>query len=389
MDNKLKDLKEYEKKIREIKEILITNIVLVGQISSPTFFEGKRTNLILERMADFQVDECATDSYGNAIGIIRGTNSAKPPIFLVAHLDTFIETDTYHDYMVTKDAIKGPGVSDNSAAVGVMISFTEILKKLDLRFESDIVLIGPIHSLGKGNLQGIRSLLNTWSTPIRAAICLESVELGRLNYYSDGMIRCEVVCHISKTGVWETKFKPNAILIINEIINEILEMRLPQRPRSRVIVGKISGGYQHGKIAYEAKLGFEIQSKSDEMVEAIFNDIKDIIAGYSHEYGVELTINTISNIKATRLKYNHPLVKCVACIMEKLDIKPIAEPSESELSAFLSRGIPAVTLGITRGDNYHREDTKIEIEPMFKGIAQILGVMKAIDNGVCDEKHVA
>jgi len=28
----------------------------------------------------------------------------------------------------------------------------------------------------------------------------------------------------------------------------------------------------------------------------------------------------------------------------------------------------------------------MEIEPMFKGIAQIIGVLEAIDSGVCDEQ---
>jgi di/tripeptidase len=71
--------------------------------------------------------------------------------------------------------------------------------------------------------------------------------------------------------------------------------------------------------------------------------------------------------------------------MKKLDLTPVSEPSESELSIFLSRKIPAVTLGITRGENYHQKNARVEIEPMFKGIAQVVGVIKAIDNGVCDE----
>ncbi len=52
--------------------------------------------------------------------------------------------------------------------------------------------------------------------------------------------------------------------------------------------------------------------------------------------------------------------------MEKLDLEPISEHSESELSSFLARGIPAVTLGITHGDNIHQENAMIEIEPMYK-----------------------
>jgi len=261
----------------------------------------------------------------------------------------------------------------------------EIFRKLDLRFESDIVLAGVIQSLGRGNLRGIRHLLKTWDTPIRGAICLEGVELGRLNYYSEGMVRCEVECDIPTTLGRIQKFKPNAILILNEVINQILELRLPQRPRSRVIIGKISGGFKHGIIAYNAKLGFEIQSDSDKMVKSIYNDIKDIIDDISHQHEVEPKLKTISSLNAASLKYNHPLVKCAGAAIESLGLKPICEPSESELSIFLAHKIPAVTLGITRGKNIHLENSTMDIEPMYKGIAQIVGAIMVIDKGVCDE----
>ena len=274
---------------------------------------------------------------------------------------------------------------DNSVGIGVLVSLPDIFRKLNLRFESDIVLAGVIQSTGKGNLRGIRHLLKTWPTAIRGAVCIESVECGRLNYYSDGMIRCEIDCNISTTNGFEYKFKPNAILIIHEVINQIMLLRLPQKPRSRVIIGKTSGGSKHGIIANDAKLGFEIQSTSDKMVKSILNDIKDIVEGISHEHEVDLKLKTISNINAARLKFNHPLVKSTVAVMETLDIEPVSEPSESELSIFLSHKIPAVTLGITHGENYHQLNASAEIEPMFKGIAQIIGVIMAIDSGVCDE----
>jgi di/tripeptidase len=79
------------------------------------------------------------------------------------------------------------------------------------------------------------------------------------------------------------------------------------------------------------------------------------------------------------------LVKSSGAIIESLGLKAISEPSESELSIFLSHNIPAVTLGITRGKNLHLENSTMEIEPMYKGVAQIIGVLMAIDRGVCDE----
>ncbi len=386
MENNLEKLPSFEDEIESLKELIITNIVLIGQVPAPTFKEKNRSRIFLDRLAEFGVDECTTDGYRNPIGIIRGTSAGtKPPIIVVAHLDTFFGKDVDHNFKIEQNMISGPGVADNSIGVGIMVSLPEIFRRLNLRFESDIVLVGAIQSIGKGNLRGIRHFVKTWPTPIRGVICIEGAELGLLSYYSDGMIRCEVNCNLSTHDGWEQKFRPNAILVLNEVINRILELRLPQRPRCRVIIGKITGGVKHGIIPYDATLGFEIQGASDHMVKSVFNDIKDIVEDISHEYEVELNLKTISNLKASKLNYNHPLVKSAVEVMQALDLKPISGPSESELSIFLSRKIPAVTLGITHGENYLQEDARVEIEPIYKGITQVIGVLMAIDRGVCDE----
>jgi len=389
MEAHLKALPEFVNIIKSIQETIITNIVLIGQTPSPTFREKQRTAVFLERLADYGVDECTTDGYRNPIGIIRGTAASEAPIFVVAHLDTHHKSESELNYEVGSNFIKGPGITDNSLGVAVLTSLPEIFRKLGLKFKSDIVLAGVIQSMGNGNLRGIRHLLKTWSTPIRGAVCVEGVELGRLNYYSAGMIRIEIECRIGTADGWERAFRPNAILVLNEVINQILELKLPQRPRSRVIFGKISGGFKHGIIAYDAKLGLEIQSDADQMVKSIFRDISDIVEGTGHEYGVDMNLKTISNVNAVKLNYNHPLVKTAGRVINTLDIKPVSDHSESELSIFLSKHIPAVTLGITSGVDYHLDDAAVEIEPIFKGIAQVVAMIMAIDSGVCDDQQMA
>jgi acetylornithine deacetylase/succinyl-diaminopimelate desuccinylase-like protein len=389
MDEFLKQLPGFVDEIKSLKEIIITNIVLIGQTPAPTFKERKRSKLFMERLAEFQVDEITTDGYRNPIGIVRGTDSSKPPIFVLAHLDTFYEKNQALNYTIKENTITGAGILDNSLGVGITASLPAIFKKLDLQFESDIVLAGTIQSIGKGNLRGVRHLLKTWPTPIRGGICVEGVELGRLNYFSDGMIRGEITCSISDQKGKLDEYTPNAIIILNEVINQIMSLKMPQRPRSRIIIGKISGGANHGKIAHEAEIGFEIRSDSYKMVKKIYGDIRDIVEGISHENEADLNIKTISNLRASRLKYTHPLVKNAAAVLEALGIKPFSKSTESSLSIFLSNKIPAVTLGITHGVNYYKEKASMEIEPMYQGIAQIIGVLKAIDSGVCDEQQLA
>lgn len=384
MDLYVRKLPEMMDEIRSIRETIITNILLIGQTPAPTFKEKRRTTVFMDRLAEFQVDECTTDSYRNPIGIIRGKNPDNPPIFVSAHLDTFFTRDMVYNYTVAEKTITGPGIMDNSVGVGVLISLPLIFQRLNLTFESDIVLAGTIQSIGRANLRGVRHLLKTWKKPIRAAVCIEGGELGRLNYFSDGMIRAEVECHTSRKSGSLHKHLPNAILVLNEVINEILKIRMPQRPRSKIVIGTIDGGVNHGAIACDATLGLEIRSHQDRIVKELHHDIKDIIEGIRHEHRVDLTLNTISNLNANRLPYNHPLVKCSADVLKSLGIEPVSEPTESALSIFLSHKVPAVTIGLTNGYNYYEEDATMEIEPMFKGIAQIIGIITAIDNGVCD-----
>lgn len=385
MEKYLDVLPTFVDRIRKIREIIISNIVLVGQVPAPTFHEKRRAECLVERLSDFQVDECIIDDFGNPLGVIHGASENRQSIFVVAHLDTFSEIEADQHYEVTDKIISGVGVSDNSAAVGVLASLPEVFRQLGLVFESDIVLVAPTQSLGRGNLRGIRQLLHAWPGPIRGAICLETVELGRINYYSSAMIRGEISCSIASERQRGRHHKPNAILVINEVINSILGLRLPQKPRTQIVIGKISGGFNHGKIAYDAKIGFEIRSDTDKMVKALYSDIRDIVGGINKTFAVELKLNRISNLNATRLPYNHPLVKCASRILDRLGVEAVSEPSETALSIFLHKKIPAVTLGLTRGENFHQNGSMVEIEPMFKGISQIPALIMAMDNGVCNE----
>ncbi|MCP4745420.1 MAG: hypothetical protein GY874_04650 [Desulfobacteraceae bacterium] len=385
MFKNLEMLPNFSNRLQSMMDLILTNILLIGQIPAPTFSEEKRVAFFMERLIELQIDECTTDGYRNPIGIVRGKSRDKPPIFVVAHMDTPFSKDIDHNFTVKQDTISGTGLMDNSLGAGVLLSLPEIFRLLEISFDSDIVLAGVIQSIGKGNLRGIRHLLKTWSAPIRGAICIESGELGRLNYYTDGMIRCEINCTCKPVASPNSKFSPNAIVVINEVINQIQKLRLPLKPRCKVIFGTIEGGVKHGDMALEARLGLEIRSDYDELAKDVYTDIQDIVSGIEHEYDIKLILKTISHVRAARLKYNHPLVKSAVAIMETLGIKPFKEPSTSELSIFLSRKIPALTLGVTYGKKYHQTISSMQIDPMFKGIAQIVGAIMAIDSGICDE----
>lgn len=387
----LNRLPAYVEKLKAVKEIILTNIVLMGQTPSIPPGNGQpmkypRAKVFLERMSGGLADECTMDAFGNPYAIIKGTSRSAPPIMLVAHMDTTYPSKNELIYRVTGDAVIGPGLLDNSLGVGVLMSLPHLLEKLELSFKSDIVLIGLTESLRQSNLKSIREILGAWKKPLRSALCIEGGERGRLNYFSSSMIRVEVECDIPKKIGWHSKNGVNAIVVVNEIINNLLEIRLPQRPSTEIIIGQMNSGIEHGKNPLNAKLGFEIHSDSDKMVEETFEKVDDICGNVSHKTGVKIHLKRVSSVAAAKLTYHHPLVQSAMKIMEILEISPRFESSESELSVFLSHNIPAITMGVGLGDNHHKEDEQVMIESIFKGIVQIIGVILAIDGGVCDGK---
>jgi len=133
--------------IKSLKDTIITNIILTGQVPAPTFEEEQRAEMLLERFSNSGLERCTPDTVGNPVAIIPGTSSDKPPIFVVAHLDTVVDRDVDHNYTVTRSSILGPGITDNSTGVGVLASLPDILSATGLSFESDIVLAGVVRLL--------------------------------------------------------------------------------------------------------------------------------------------------------------------------------------------------------------------------------------------------
>ena len=72
-------------------------------------------------------------------------------------------------------------------------------------------------------------------------------------------------------------------------------------------------------------------------------------------------------------------------VMKALGIQPRIVPSTSELSALIAKGIPSLTLGLTHSEHQNELGETMEIDPIFTGLAQLVGMLVSIDEGFCDE----
>ena len=368
---------------RAIREIFLANLAMISEIPAPTFGEADRVHLVQQRFSECGLQNCSTDEAGNALGIIPGEKDNN--ILVVAHADTVFPASVDHTITLRSDSVSGAGVGHNSLGLAVVVSLPTLLERLGLKLGATVFLMGASRSLGQGNLEGLTFFLSNAPVPLRAGVCVEGVQLGRLSLSSIGMLRGEIRVAVPEEYDWTRFGARSAITILNEVLNRINEIRLPKRPRTSIVVGSVEGGKSYDTIATHAVLRFEIRSESAAMVREIRQRMADISTEVSSQSAARVTLKIFARRKPGGISFGHPLARRARRILQSLKVLPRVSPSMSELSAFIERKIPAITIGLTTGEHMNEPDETIRIDKIFTGVAQLVGILLAIDGGFCDE----
>jgi len=379
----IENLPAIEKKIHHLSDVLLANLVMVSEIPAPTFGEENRMRFLVNRFTESDLINCSTDEVGNALGILPGRTGERN-ILMAAHMDTIFDSRIDHTVYISDDRVTGPGVGDNSLGVAVLAALPSVLEFLNIRLDSNLILMGSSRSLGQGNVEGVNFFLDHAEVPIHYGLCIEGMKLGRLSYSSIGMMMCEITMEVPEEYDWTRFGAVGSIVTLHDVIDRILKIPLPRKPKSSIILGSVEGGKGFNKIATKAVLRLEIRSESGDLVLNIYNQIENIVSEIGSDVGEHVDIRIVSQCAPGGLPFSNPLVAYTRKFMDAAGIKARISPSTSDLTAFIAHNIPALTLGLTDGENIDEVQTAVYIEPVFKGLALLLGVILAIDKGCCD-----
>lgn len=370
-------LTELVNALTPLREEVLANLAMLAQIPASTGAESQRSRYLLDRLVAAGLPEADSDAAGNAIGFLPGTTGLRT-VMLVAHLGTPLCHSTEHHVVVDADRIVGHGVADNSLGAAVMSMVPCCLKELGIVLDSNLQLVGSVRSLKRGHDEGLRFVLDHAERPSDFGLLLEGIKLGRLNTFTTGTVRADIVCNVTGEG-------GNALIALNRIIDRLLTIAMPTRPYTKIRLGQIKAGDMYHVEPDYGELGLEVLSDSSEELDRIVGEIEEIVTESSASSDIETRLDCFFRREPGGVPFAHPLVKSVVDVMSQLNIQPTQDDRPSELSEFIAAGIPAVTLGITNGETRLRQPDFVMIEPILTGVSQIIGVLLEIDRGACDE----
>lgn len=372
----------------DIRELLVANIVMIGEIPSPTFSEGDRTGFILQRFSECGLENPSADEVGNGFALIPGSEGNKT-LIIVANADTMIEDADDQNVEIEEDRIEGPFVGDNSIGLAAIVTLPTLLQQAGITLRSNVLLMTAARMLNRGNLEGLKFYLANTPAPPAAGLFIEGVQLGRLNHACLGTLRGEISCSLPEDFDWAHHGKSGTILPMTDIIMMLSQIPLPQRPRTHLVMGSIRGGISCQNIARDTRLGFEVRSESSHILDEVGARMREITGLVASRSGVNVHLDLFTRRGPGGIEDTHPIVRATRAVLEALDLKPMMYLTTSPLSAFFERGIPALTLGVTRGSRSPRIDEIrefVETGPMATGLAQMAGALMVMDEA-CHHEH--
>ena len=365
---------------------LLDMAVQIQQIPAPTFMEVNRANFVDQRFMDMGLHDVWMDEIGNVYGRILG-KSKKPAIVVSAHLDTVFSESTDLTVDIAAGKIHGPGIGDNSLGLAALFGlgwvFTEKpgVSSVSAALDRDLWLVANVGEEGLGDLRGMKAVVRHFGSEALAYIVLEGMSLRQVYHRGLGVRRYRINVNTAGGHSWIDYGKPSAIHILADLVVNITKMPLPEKQRSSMNIGMISGGTSVNTIAPHAHCELDIRSEGFQALALIIKQVEALVMEANQKAGeaVEVDCEVIGDRPYGEISATHPLVQLAQQCYSGRGIETHLGIGSTDANVPLSYGLPAICVGLTTGRGAHTAAEYIHTRPLQRGFAALVDLIRALD----------
>ena len=334
-----------------------------------------------EGLKHVSVDEVG-NVYGLLSGVAQSTNPAAlheksnaQPLVVSAHLDTVFPIEM--DVSVKRDnsLLHGIGIGDNSMGVAALMGLVWLIRERKINLKGDLWLVANVCEEGLGDLRGMKAVVERYGEDVLAYLVLEGMALGHVYHRAVGVKRYRITARTKGGHSWSDYGQLSAIHELSKLVVQLTSLELPKEPRTTMNVGKISGGTSVNVIAPEAWLELDLRSEGQTALEKLIANVERIIreAGKPR---LSFEVEVIGARPAGELDPDHPLIELAEDCVREQGLEATLTTGSTDANIPLSKGFPALVLGITIGGGAHTKDEFIKTAPVAQGMEQLVSFVK-------------
>lgn len=354
----------------------VEQAVAIQQIPAPTFYERLRADYVAGQFRALGLQDIHTDEMYNVFGLLPGSKPGKPGLMISAHTDTIFPPDTDLTVRREPSVIYGPGLGDNSAGVAGLLALACYLKEQAITPRCDLWFVATTREEGLGDLGGMRAAFAHVRDRVDSVINLEGLAFGHIYHAGISVRRLHITAAVPGGHSWLHFGRPSAVHTIVTLGAKIAALEPVTSPRTTFNIGMIEGGDAINAIATHAGLWLDMRSEDRDTLAALE---AQVMAAVDSLQAADVTFNieVVGDRPAGGIPTDHPLVEGALAALARVGVRGVLETGSTDANVPLSLGVPAVTIGLTRGGNAHRLDEYMETEPVELGLRQLIVLVLA------------
>lgn len=372
-------LKAAQQKIERQK--IVDQAIAIQQIAAPTFEEQPRAAYVETVFRDLGLQNVEMDDFYNVYGWLPAAKADAPVLLISAHTDTVFPQGT--DLTVRQDGnqIYGVGLGDNSLGVASLIALAELFLNSDIPRAASLCFLANTREEGLGDLGGMKAAMRHLGNQVKGVIVLEGMALGRIYHSGIAVRRLKLTVTAPGGHSWLHFGNASAIHALMRFGSGMLNIQVPENPRTTYNIGLIEGGSSINTIAAQASCYIDLRSAEMATLKKLENDVRAVGERLSTS-DVKFNFEVVGDRPAGTISVEHPLVRLAVEAHQAIRMQPDLDGGSTDANIPLSLGVPAVCVGISYGGNAHRLDEYIETDPIETGMWQLLLLTAAASNGI-------
>ena len=362
-------MKDEGGRMKSIAERVIERAIEIQQIPAPTFGESRRAEFVRDTFVAEGLKDVSMDEAGNVFACLAGSGGRKP-LIVSAHLDTVFPADT--DLRITRgsESIRGPGLGDNSLGIAALSGLAWLMRTRGIEPAGDLWLVANVGEEGLGNLRGMKAVVDRFGANALVYLVVEGLALGHIYHRAVGVRRYRIRARTSGGHPWSDHGKPSAVHELSRLVVAFLSIDLPRAPRTTLNVGRIAGGTAVNVIAPEAELELDLRSEGRQALAALASEAEGLIQA-ANKPEVRFEAGVIGERPTGEIDPDHPLVELAQECLREQGLEAALTSGSTDANLPLSKGYPALVLGITTGGGAHTMHEFINLAPVARGMEQL------------------
>ncbi|HTX90894.1 MAG TPA: M20/M25/M40 family metallo-hydrolase [Anaerolineales bacterium] len=354
---------------------LLNLAIAIQQVPAPTFQESQRAGLVRDRFTEEHLP-VEIDPAGNVLARLAGAGETRP-LVVSAHLDTVFPPSVDLHFERQPERVLAPGLGDNSLGVAGLFGLLWALRERGIALPGDLWLVANVCEEGLGDLKGIKAVVDRFGAEPLAYLVVEGMALGQVYHRGLGVRRYRITVRTPGGHSWIDYGQPSAVHELTALSARITALEIPRFPRTTLNIGVVSGGSSVNTIAAEAMLELDLRSEDGATLTDLAKQVEQL-AHAAARPGVEVAADLIGRRPSGEIPASHPLVTLAQDCLREVGVEPHLNIGSTDANQPLSRGLPAVTVGLTTGGGAHTVHEFINTAPLEKGLEQLIQLVTKI-----------